>query len=710
MRYLNSFKRSEDGNIAILFAFLLGVLLLFTGGAVDFSRRNAVQADLIESLDAAGLAIEKLDKAEPQPPELAGLTGADREAYLKAYGERFFHENFKHEDQVDGLVLDFEITPQKINPSAQGTIKTIFLGIGSFLQSKISGGTASFDRLLVDFETEITRRGAGPIELALVLDVTGSMSDEIDDVVKMESLRNATDALLDSLYGDEADATSDDVRTSVIPFNAYVNAGGAVDDQGNAAWDSNWGDTEGAAVYNGARFFHTTSAGAVDMATKVNHFTLFDSMTATDWKGCLEERPYPLDELDVASGVAADTGEIDDYDQAPTGTTNSLVLSAFSSAPDFKESLATLTTAANTKFVPMFVPDQADCNNTGSTGDCAWGTTSYTLSGVTYSGAWFDSPADDGEGHDNGDYRSWIDDRRYTNRNYTDFSKYLPVVNYARRVQRYHHGGTSSSCPTNPSTTQQDTAFNAWLTLYTGTECSQDEYVVRQGYVGRYNATTQKYEGKLNLSSGISIDETVNESTNDQTTTGPNRACTFPILTASHEKEAIHDHIHSLAPAGNTNSAEGMMWGWRVLSPEPPFESNIPYNDGQWQKAVVLMTDGFNTVSNLDTHLGSDQSAYGYAVEERMGSGVNTASEMKDQLDNKLLRICARMKAQGILIYAITFGLDDDDSDELATKQTFQACATDDEAPYYFDAPSGEDLEDAFADIAADLVQLHVSK
>jgi len=708
MHYLNSFKRSEDGNIAILFTFLLGVLLLFTGGAVDFSRRNAVRADLIESLDAAGLAIAQLDEANP--PELAALSGSAREEYLKAYGERFFYENFKHENQVEDFALDFAINEQVITPTAQGNIKTLFLGIGSTLQARQSGGTGGFASLSMASSTEITRRGSGPIELALVLDVTGSMSDTIGGVAKMESLRRASDALLDVLYGADVNATSAYVRTSVVPFNAYVNAGEAVDDAGNSAWSGNWNDSSAAAVYNGARFFHVDSAGAVDMATRVNHFTLFNSMTATDWKGCFEERPYPLDELDVAAGAAADVGEIDDYNQAPTGATNSLVLSAFSSAPTFKESVATLTTAANSKFVPMFVPDQADCNDTGGTGDCAWGTTSYTLNGVPYSGAWFDNPQSDGEGHNNGSYRSWIDDRRYTNRSYADFPKYLPVVNYARRVQRYHHGGSSTSCPTSPSTTQQDTAFNAWLTAYTGTECAQDEYVIRQGYVGRFNATTQKYEGKLNLGAGITIDETVSESSGDETTTGPNRSCTFPVLAQSDEKDKIHDHIYAMAPAGNTNSAEGMMWGWRVLSPEAPFASDIPYNDNEWQKAVVLMTDGFNTVSSLSTHLKSDQSAYGYAIEERMGSGVNTASEMQDELDNKLLRICARMKAQGILVYAITFGLSDTVAAELATKQTFQACASETVAPYYFDAPAGADLQDAFRDIASDLVQLHVSR
>ena len=222
------------------------------------------------------------------------------------------------------------------------------------------------------------------------------------------------------------------------------------------------------------------------------------------------------------------------------------------------------------------------------------------------------------------------------------------------------------------------------------------------------SATVLKCEGKLDLS--VSLDESVSEASNDEYTRGPNRDCPAPVLVGSDQKKKVRDHIYSLAPNGNTNSAEGMMWGWRVLSPEAPFINDIPYNDNRWQKAVVLMTDGFNTVSSRDTHLGSDQSAYGYAVEKRMGVGIDTASKMKTQLDRKLLRVCERMKANGILIYAITFGLSDSVADELATKQTFQACATETEEPYYFDAPAGEDLEDAFADIAADLVQLHVSQ
>lgn len=708
MTLVKMFGRSEAGNITILFAFSLVLLLLFTGGAVDFARRNSVRADLIESLDAAGLAIARLDEANP--PELAALSGAERETYLKEYGERFFHENFKYETLVEGLNVDFDITPQVIRPTAQGQIRTLFLRAANVVRD---GSAGAYDYMSMSTDTEITRRGSGPIELALVLDVTGSMNEQIGGVKKIKSLRDASDALLDVLYGDEPNATSDYVTTSVIPFNAYVNAGGAVDKDGDEVWQNSWSDTNADAVYHGARFFHVTSAGAVDMNTRVNHFTLFNSTRLTDWKGCFEERPYPLDELDVGAGASDGASQIAGFRIAPSGSTNTLSLSAFSTAPTLSLPTTELSRTANTRFVPMFAPDEADCNNTGGSGDCNWGTTNKTdaASGITYSGAWFDNPEGDGEGHNNNHYNnSWVDDRQYTNDGRAQFPKYLPVVNYARRVIRHHNGGSASSCPTTPSTTQMDDAFNTWLTAYQATECSEDEYAFRQGYVGRWNASTQLYEGKFDLSTGISIDESIDEVAGDQSTRGPNRGCSAPILIGSDEKRALRNHIHGLAPSGNTNSAEGMMWGWRVLSPAAPFESDIPYNDNQWQKAVVLMTDGFNTVSSRDTHLDSDLSAYGYAREARMGVGVDSASEMKDQLDRKLLRICERMKDRGILIYAITFGLSDSDPDERATKETFQACATESDAPYYFDAPSGDDLEDAFRDIAADLVQLHVSR
>lgn len=705
MRALKTFSRNRSGNITIMFALMLAVILLFTGGAVDFTRRNSVRADLIESLDAAGLAVAQLD--ESGLPEMANMTVEEKNAFLKDYGVRFFHENFSHENEIENFALDFEMNEQIIRPVASGKIKTLFLGIAE----NLLGLDHQFETLSMAASTEITRRGSGPIELALVLDVTGSMSEIINGAKKIDSLKEASDALLDALYGDDPNATSDNVNTSVVPFAAFVNSGGAIDGDGAAVWNSGWGDTSAAAVYHGAHFLHVTSAGAINLNTKVNHFTLFNSIPGEAFAGCFEERPYPLDEIDVAAGTAASNAVISGFNIAPTGTTNTLVQNAFTGAPNLSLPVATLSGSENSRFVPLFQADDPNCNDGSSSNDaCEWGTSTSTRVGITFSGSWFQDPdtnfsgasypgSSEGSSIRESSYtNSYIDDKQFTRTIGSNLDKYLPVVNYFRRVLRYHVGGNTTQCPTSPSTTQSDPGLNAWLSAPGATECFDDEYILRQAYVGQFNLSTSKYVGKLDLANSISSSR------------GPNDNCPVALLANSDSKATLHDYIQALQPGGNTNSAEGLMWGWRVLSPEAPFVSPNPYNDDKWQKAVVLMSDGFNTVSSRSTHWKSDMTPYGYATEARMGVGVDTASEMRDQIDQKLLRICARMKEKGILVYAITFGLSDSDPSEAATKQIFQACATDDEAPYYFDAPNGDDLKDAFADIAADLVQLHVSK
>ncbi|MEZ5920774.1 MAG: pilus assembly protein [Parvularculaceae bacterium] len=721
MRVFGKFTRDENGNIAILYAFTLVLLLLFAGGAVDFSRRNAIKADLIESLDAAGLAVAQLDEANG--PEISGLNDAQRKAYLKDYGVKFFNENFSHENEILNLNVDFDITEQKITPRATGRIKTLLLGAASALIDH--GAADDLKMMTINSDTEITRKGSGPIELALVLDVTGSMDNYIGGERKIDSLKDAADALLDSLYGADANATSNDVTTSVVPFAAWVNSGGAKYDDGTSAWSSSWGDTLGLAYYNGAHFFHVDNSGAIDLTKKVNHFDLWNSLSGSEtWDGCNEERPYPFDEIDIPAGATPVNSDVSGFNTAPTGTTNSRMLQAFSNAPTRPLSDADLLTVANTKFVPQFAPDDPDCDGNA----CDWGSTtsgsrrhrtttwnSYTAGGLTYYGHWFKDPDDDGSDAwktsssvRESDYdNSFIDDDQYTTASGSGISKYVKVLNYARRNWLNFSGEPASSdqsnsnteCGATPNSGVYDPSLQSWLTSRGATECGDgDEYILRQGYVGWWNPSTFKYEGKYNLSTNVSSSRT------------PNQNCpAASILYSSNDKKKIHDFVQTLSPGGNTDSAEGMMWGWRTVSPGAPFVSPHAYDDSKWQKAVVLMTDGFNTFSSARTNWGTEMSPFGFGREARMGANIDSASEMRDEIDNKLLRICARMKEKGILVYTVTFGLSDSGS-EGDTKDVFKACATDDEAPYYFDAPSGQDLKDAFADIASDLVKLHVSR
>ncbi len=665
------FLCNRDGNIAMIFAFMSTMLFLFVGGAVDYSRWNAVRADMVESMDAASLAVAQLAVSDPS------LTDAE----LIDYGKRFFTENFQYETAVDSLNIDFDLADQAVIATCvQGTLDTYLLRVA---------GIANLD---VDNCVEITRKGSGRVELALVLDVTGSMNSSISGTRKIDSLKAAVTEMLDVMYG--SDATSENLKLGVVPFNSYVNAGGAI------SWSDAWSDTNAQAYYHGARFFHVDENGVIDMNTKVNHFNLYDSVSGVEWAGCVEARPYPLDELDVPTNGSVTSSELSNAMAIPPAYSGGATpednrnYDAFNDAPSFALSTSVLTDTSNLLWVPVFHPDEPDCNNKD---DCDNGdySESGTVNGINWSGYWFDDPDDDNN-HPSGNInesaypnRYFINDYYYLNYNQgTRFEKYVTVVDYFRKV-------------INPNGPLDDPAFEAFMEGFgVDTSSSQgygkQEYIFRNAYAGWWNPATETYDYKYDLTPNLSSGR------------GPNHKCSDPILPLTNVRADIENHVNGLTPDGYTNSANGAMWGWRLLSPEPPFTEGIGEGDpdyDDWQKAVVLMTDGENTIENDSTHWDSGPGANGYAIESRMGANMTSRSAMRDEIDNKLLRICHRMKQEGYLVYTIMFGLD-----SAATEQVFKACATEPNAPYFYDADDGADLEEAFGDIAADLVDLHVSR
>ena len=168
----------------------------------------------------------------------------------------------------------------------------------------------------------------------------------------------------------------------------------------------------------------------------------------------------------------------------------------------------------------------------------------------------------------------------------------------------------------------------------------------------------------------------------------PNRDCTNArIVPLTNSRTTLEASINGLSAAGNTYGNVGMVWGWRVISPTPPFTQGVAYDDELWSKTVIMMTDGDNVVN-------STYSAY--------GSG--TGGQTQATLNAKFAQVCTAMKAQGITVYTITFqsGITD------ATRQIFRTCASSPEK--YFNAPSNESLVSAFQAIANQLSQLHISE
>jgi Flp pilus assembly protein TadG len=177
--------------------------------------------------------------------------------------------------------------------------------------------------------------------------------------------------------------------------------------------------------------------------------------------------------------------------------------------------------------------------------------------------------------------------------------------------------------------------------------------------------------------------------------TGSNSTTCTPgvsIVPLTADKTKLKATIDSFSASGMTAGAAGTVWAWYLISPTwstiwPAESRPAPYSDlttlgpnGQprLMKIAVLMTDG-----EYNQHQGKSASA--------------------TTVSNKAKSLCTNMKAKGILVYTVGFQLDT----QLA-KDTMLACATD--ASYAYNAGDGEELRQAFRDIALKIATLRINK
>ncbi len=157
--------------------------------------------------------------------------------------------------------------------------------------------------------------------------------------------------------------------------------------------------------------------------------------------------------------------------------------------------------------------------------------------------------------------------------------------------------------------------------------------------------------------------------------------CSSPLQRLTTNGALLKSQIQSLYATQETYIAPGLLWGWRVLSPNPPFADGAAYGAAA-HKAIVLMTDGANTHSpNYPDHEGTD---------------VNLANKLTD-------KTCAQIKAAGVTIYTIAFDVTD-----KQIKKVLQGCAT--TTIFYYDASTNADLQAAFASVGSQMTALRLSK
>jgi hypothetical protein len=128
-------------------------------------------------------------------------------------------------------------------------------------------------------------------------------------------------------------------------------------------------------------------------------------------------------------------------------------------------------------------------------------------------------------------------------------------------------------------------------------------------------------------------------------------------------------------------------------------------------KVAIVLTDGENVYYDWPgglpgspksgTYPDTDYSAYGRLSEGRLGT-TNSGAAVAE-INKRMARLCTNMKNEDIVIYAITFQLNNKPTQDL-----FRACATD--PSKYYNSPSNAELREAFVAIGNELTNLRLAE
>ena len=766
-RTTSRFVSSDDGAVAAWFGILLVPMLGVTFAAIKFSDLAQQRSGMVDAMDAAALGLARQYKiGDLEPCNVAKGDETDTsdpdgqaKAKLTRYARELFNDNYPdytrlYSDRALSTPLDlstdleFQLSCSKVRVCIDA-----WSDMGGILGEKFGVGAVPLDMC-----SEISLPGSGRVEIALVLDVTGSMGSSVGGVKKIDALKDAVKVMLDDpdFYGTADDTENDSIRISIVPFASTVNvdadySGKAFDrDESETVgdWMDGWNGAQPRAHWHGANFFHTdfngTVTGAVRDGTlyssdrpkvrarKVNHFTLFDSVgeEGATWKGCVEARPFPLDEVPVPVDTRLSVSDYNAIFELPESVEED-VEDFGGDAEDAWDEIGAKPTAynprqkKNTFFVPFFYPDGPDCF--ASACDQTFYDDHYFTAFANVKQDGCDFPCGIFDSYSGSSYpnTTFVYDTLYTNPFYSGYTdvdtatRYRNVVWTARAV-----AGGGCAVRDYPVDTTNLARMTAITEAMGYDDCKNNEYRLRQGYVGYFveaidPADKDRYVGKYNAALDDYSGGSSSPSSDDMPGKGPNLGCPGPILPLTTKKADLVKRVEDLKANGTTNTAAGLIWGWRTLTPEAPFIQAADPDDlagGRWRKFAVLMTDGDNYIvsNNSSTHKNHNVGPFtnlGFLSQDRLNliSGdpydnrSTTRTRYTEELDKKTIRMCHRMRADGIKVFTVGFDIT---ANSNAAKM-LAACAVDADA--FKLADDADDLADVFGEITSQIVDLHVS-
>lgn len=225
---VGDFKRNNRGTIAVIFAFAIVVLFATVALAVDAGRAYSASSKLASAADAAALAAARLLDDED-------ATDAD----VKALAQVVFNANINQLKMSDIAISNFNAA---VDRGASSVTITSDIKVPTTVAQVVGIDSIDFS------PTSKVVFKAKKIELALVLDITGSMNND----GKLAALKTAAKDLVDALFSSAP--TKGAVKVSMVPYAGSVNAGAtaAADATNNASTDNCVVEREGTAAFTEA--------------------------------------------------------------------------------------------------------------------------------------------------------------------------------------------------------------------------------------------------------------------------------------------------------------------------------------------------------------------------------------------------------------------------------------------------------------------------
>jgi Flp pilus assembly protein TadG len=189
---LKAFTRDIRGMTAVWFGLSILPIALLVLGGIDMTRASSEKAKLQNALDTAVLMAAR--SGQLTNDELDKMGDAALQAQLQASGS------------------DFSTVTSTFSNGANDSVT----GVAKAKVGTVGLGLMNVDYLKIEASTEVQRGMDESIELALVLDTTGSMSG-----ARLTSLKSAANNLVKALTSDP----KANVKIAVVPFAQYVNTG-----------------------------------------------------------------------------------------------------------------------------------------------------------------------------------------------------------------------------------------------------------------------------------------------------------------------------------------------------------------------------------------------------------------------------------------------------------------------------------------------------